>query len=111
MLDSIRKFKTTLLQVDSRTIYLYSLLSGLMTGSVAVLFHKAILLFHGIFYENVAHSSMFSPASVLNEGPTDWGFRHLVLLVLPAFGGLISGILCFYYAPEAAGGGIYEFLD
>lgn len=103
--------KASLLQVNSRTIYLYSLISGLLTGFVAVLFHQGLLALHHIFYETLVKISIFSSHSGLNEFDWDFTPRHLLILFLPALGGLISGILCYYFAPEAAGSGIDEFLD
>ena len=70
--------------------------TGVACGLTAVAFHLAIdTVFHTVF----GFAERLSP-----EGPT-WR-TALLLVLLPAFGGLVTGVLLARFAPDAAGSGI-----
>ncbi len=69
---------------------------GIVTGLIIVLFIKGISLSEHIFFDNLStHLSYLG--------------RYRVLLI-PAVGGLLVGLLIYLFAPEAAGNGVPEVL-
>ena len=89
-----------------RLMLLYVAL-GVLVGGVAILFHIAVEAAEHFLLGGLAG---FHPASPGGESPlfepTHSEFRRWVLIVLPAAGALVSGLLVERFAPEAAGGGI-----
>jgi CIC family chloride channel protein len=96
------------------------ILVGLVAGGGAVCFF--IMLEAGISF-CMGYLANYHPATPLNEPPLfHFGNPNLpmvrwVLLILPAVGGLLSGIIVFAFAPEAEGHGTdaaieaYHFKD
>lgn len=77
---------------ESQKLHVLTFLIGGLCGLAAVLFHWLLEFFQaGIIYR-VASSA----------GP----FRPLLLIVVPAAGGLLAGAALYFYAPEARGSGI-----
>jgi CIC family chloride channel protein len=100
--------------VNTRTIYVYSILIGLLAGSGALLFDALL--------EQASHLTMHVWAQMpipqphgdgggaveeLTAGPP----RRWLLVVLPVVGGLISGLLVKTFAPEAEGTGTDGYID
>jgi len=98
--------------INPRTIYLYSIVIGLLSGAGAIVFnellHAAVEITMGtwarlplppVHGEEVAHA--------LPSGPP----RRWLLVVLPIVGGLISGLLVKTFAPEAQGTGTDGYID
>jgi CIC family chloride channel protein len=91
-----------------------ALLVGLVAGLGAVVFHLACLVVVRYTLDAVAGYRPPGPAGEavpvwLQEGDTL--FRPWMLLVVPAFGGLVSGVLVFTLAPEAEGHGTDAVID
>src|SRR5262245_23596132 len=77
---------------DVQKIYVLTLLIGVICGLAAVLFHLLLDYFQGQF--------IYKAASI----PHWWGM--LLVVILPAAGGLLVGAGLSFYAPEARGSGI-----
>ena len=96
------------LRVDARTIYLYSMLTGLAAGLVAVLFQTAV---HFVQEAVLLEGYPYSPANPdFRAAATNEAHRWL-LLVVPAAGGLVTGVLTHFFGKEARGGGTDQYLD
>lgn len=81
-----------------RLLAIYGLL-GLLAGVAALMFDGAV---------------RWTSAAVLDpliDGEGWQGGARLLLLVLPAFGGLAAGLICARWAPEAMGPGIGAVID
>ncbi|HKK52639.1 MAG TPA: chloride channel protein, partial [Myxococcota bacterium] len=99
--------------VNTRTIYLYSILIGVFAGLGALLFDALL--------EQASHLTMHVWAQlpvpaphgdsigggVVETGPP----RRWLLVLLPVVGGLISGLLVKTFAPEAEGTGTDGYID
>ncbi|MDR0965077.1 MAG: chloride channel protein [Myxococcales bacterium] len=87
-------------------------LVGLVAGLGAVAFYSLLDAAKHLFLDSAAG---FRPAPALGEyalfEPTDRPFVRWLLLVLPALGGLLSGIFVFALAPEAEGHGTDAAID
>ncbi len=94
----------------STRIFLYAALTGLISGLAAVLFTWGLELGHRLFIEHLAGFKRSLPPG---EAQFSFGFlgtplydqRLWLLLLLPALGGLLSGLLVTRWAPEARGPG------
>ncbi|ABS26590.1 chloride channel protein [Anaeromyxobacter sp. Fw109-5] len=87
-------------------VLLHAAVVGLLAGAVGAAFFAALelgqhLLLHGL--------AGFEPARARGEavvaGGGEAAFRPWLLALLPAVGGLVSGLITTRLAPEAAGGG------
>jgi CIC family chloride channel protein len=98
--------------INPRTIYLYSIVIGLLSGLGALAFnellHAAIDITMGS-WARLSLPPMQGEAHdrVMSVDPT----RRWVLLLLPVAGGLISGLLVKTFAPEAEGTGTDGYID
>lgn len=112
MWRKLQQLKRALLHIDSRTIYLYSLATGLLTGGVAILFYKIFKWLLHLFYNTIAHESL---STMRAYEPQFFQFpespARYILLVLPAVGGLVTGLIAHYWAKEVSGTGVDEFLE
>jgi len=112
MFEKFKNLKGLFFRVDSRTIYLYSFFIGLVTGGVAILFNRAIHFLSHLFFDRLAQFPLDSSPSIF----TGFTFSlkdpyYLLVLILPALGGLLVGICSHFFGPEAAGTGIDRMLD
>ncbi len=85
---------------------------GIVVGLAACLFHAALQGMSTLFMDRLIHYSTPRPygeavVAVGSDGP----FRRWLLLVFPALGGLLCGVLVHSFAPEAAGGGGDAMID
>ena len=112
MFVKILKFKNALLRIDSRTIYLYSLLTGMVTGCVAILFHKAFELLSYLIFDLGLKTSLadLRPNSV-HFFTWPKSNASYILLVLPALGGLLVGLIIHFWSSDAKGSGVDDFLE
>ena len=87
-------------------------LIGLIAGGASVLFYYLCQLGMSLFLDGLAG---FRPPASAGEyplfSPGSGELNRWVLLILPAFGGLLSGWLVYSFAPEAAGGGNDAVID
>ncbi len=89
------KIKDFFLAINTRTIYFYSFVTGLLIGLLTILFYKVLIFLLQFNFQAVGQSPL----------------GHLALLILPIVGGLLTGLITYYWAPEAAGTGTELFLD
>jgi CIC family chloride channel protein len=92
------------LRILGRTL-LHAALVGLVAGAIGAAFFAGLEIVQRVLLETAAG---FHPLRAAGEdflaAPPETDFRPLVLLFLPAAGGLLSGLLT-RLAPEARGGG------
>ena len=91
---------------------LYFVLIGVIAGLGSIVFHYLCLLGAHYFMDCIAG---YRPPSPGGENhlllPTSTPFNRMMLLFLPALGGLVSGWLVYTYAPEAEGHGTDAAID
>lgn len=91
---------------------LFGIVIGIVSGFAAVLFYLGISAFsHYIFggisgYYPPSPSGELSPFTIPQASPNIW-----LLLILPAAGGLLAGIIIYTFAPEAEGHGTDAVID
>lgn len=90
----------------SGRLFLASIIVGIVAGIGAILFFAALTQFSHYVLHSAANYFPPEPAGeVSGHAPLGGAIRWWVLLLAPAIGGLLSGILVFTWAPEAAGHG------
>ena len=90
----------------------YFVLIGLIAGLGSIVFHYLCQIGLHFFMDLMAGYRPPSPAG--EHGlllPTDTSFNRLVLLFLPALGGVLSGWIVYTWAPEAEGHGTDAAID
>ncbi len=91
---------------------LYFILIGIIAGTGSIIFIYFCHLGTHYFMELLAG---YLPPQAAGEHhifpPTNTAFKPIVLLFLPAFGGLLSGWLVYNFAPEAEGHGTDAAID
>ena len=91
---------------------LYFVLIGLIAGFGSIVFQYLCQLGLHYFMDVMAGYRPPSPAGEHHLlQPTSMPFNRLILLFLPALGGLLSGWLVYTYAPEAEGHGTDAAID
>jgi CIC family chloride channel protein len=98
--------------INPRTIYLYSVLIGLLSGLGAIAFNELLHLATELTMGSWVRLPLPMPHGEAGEmlapaGPP----RRWLLLLLPVAGGLISGLLVRTFAPEAEGTGTDSYID
>ncbi len=84
----------------------YFVLIGLIAGAGSIAFHYLCQLGIHFFMDLMAGYRPPSPAGEHHLlPPTNTPFNRWILLILPAFGGILSGWLVYTFAPEAEGHG------
>jgi len=111
-LRGIFDFRGIFTNVNTRTIYLYSIAIGLLAGLGAVAFNDLLHWATHLTMHVLARVPVPEPHGevlrvVAPEGPP----RHWLIFVMPIVGGLISGLLVKTYAPEAEGTGTDSYID
>jgi chloride channel protein, CIC family len=99
------------LQLFGRTL-LVCMLVGLVVGLGACLFHVMLSSMHALVMDGLVHENAPRPygepaIELRNMGD----LRRWLLLIVPAIGGLLCGLIVHRFAPEAAGGGGDAMLD
>jgi CIC family chloride channel protein len=105
-------FRGIFTSINTRTIYLCSLLIGVLSGLGAVLF--AALLHYATDITMHTWARLEIPQSlgeVARTLPPDGPTRRWLLVLMPVVGGLLSGLLVRTYAPEAEGTGTDSYID
>lgn len=86
--------------------------SGLISGLAASAFFYGLGWAEYLFQDLIAGYSPLYPAGEhLVTVPSGTAPRPLLFLLLPAFGGLVSGLLVYLLAPEAAGAGTNAMIN
>ncbi len=84
----------------------YCIIVGLMAGTGAVVFHFLCNFGHFFFLDFLAG---YRPSHPAGDPPifghTHHPLRPVVLWMMPAIGGLLSGLLVYFFCPEAQGHG------
>lgn len=98
--------------LNPRTIYLYSVVIGVLSGLGALAFNELLHVATELTMHTWAQVALPQPhgeasAVVSPAGPP----RRWVLFLLPVLGGLISGLLVKTFAPEAEGTGTDGYID
>jgi chloride channel protein, CIC family len=92
--------------LDVGTLFLLCALVGVIAGLGAAGFHYILQLAKHVFLDGLAG---YRPAGPLGETPlfqeTLRPFSRWILFILPAAGGLVSGLIVYLLAPEAEGHG------
>jgi CIC family chloride channel protein len=101
-----------LTSLNPRTIYLYSIIIGLLSGLGAIVFNELLheltnLTMHTWAQLPLPHPQGEGGDAAAPAGPT----RRWLLVLLPVVGGLISGFLIKTFAPEAEGTGTDGYID
>ncbi|MFV1978903.1 MAG: chloride channel protein, partial [Myxococcota bacterium] len=106
-----RRLQEFFASINPRTIYLYSVIIGLLSGLGAIVFNELLHAAVEITMESWARLPLpplkGEGSSHAIPGPP----RRWLLLVLPVAGGLISGLLVKTFAPEAEGTGTDGYID
>lgn len=88
------------------------ILTGVVVGLAACVFHVGIETLRALLLDGVVHYHSPRPAGEpALRLYTDGQFRYWAMILVPAFGGLVSGLLVHFLAPEAAGGGGNQMID
>ena len=91
---------------------IYFVLIGIIAGLGSIVFHYLCQLGKHYFMDLIAGYRPPDPAGEHHLLlPTSTSFNRLILLFLPAFGGILSGWLVYTYAPEAEGHGTDAAID
>jgi CIC family chloride channel protein len=91
---------------------MYFVVIGLIAGLGSIVFHYLSQLGMHYFLDWIAGYRPPSPAGEHHLlTPTSRPFNRWLLLLLPAFGGLLSGWLVYTFAPEAEGHGTDAAID
>ena len=91
---------------------LYFVAIGIIAGLGSILFHYLCQLGLHYFMDFIAGYRPPSPAGEHHLlTPTSTPFSRYTLLLLPAFGGILSGWLVYTFAPEAEGHGTDAAID
>ena len=108
-LKGLRKLLTS---INPRTIYLYSVVIGVLSGLGALVFNELLHAATEITMHGWARVVLPEPMGELSDLPIPAGPpRRWVLFFLPVVGGLISGLLVKTFAPEAEGTGTDGYID
>ncbi|GMR12204.1 MAG: chloride channel protein [Gemmatimonadota bacterium] len=95
-------------RINPRTIYLYSIVIGLLSGLGAIVFNEVLHVVSEITMRDWAHlPGPLSPGEASALLPP----RRWMWVLLPIVGGLISGLLVKAFAPEAEGTGTDGYID
>ena len=96
----------------SGRVLLLSVLVGILAAFGAILFQIAVDFCKYIFLGQIVGLSLGGPAGEITLFHSDpQPYRWPLLLVVPTLGGLASGILVFFFAPEAKGHGTDGVID
>lgn len=98
--------------INTRTIYLYSIVIGILAGVGALLFNEALRIAVDVTMGSWVQLPIPMPAGEAHEMTApDGPPRRWLLLVLPALGGLVAGLLVKTFAPETEGTGTDSYID
>ncbi len=93
-------------------IYFYSIVIGIIAGLFSVLFSYGVVYFQNLIFNHIIHLKLPLPAGEehLNTSTISGETNVLFLLILPAVGAFLSGVISHYFCPEAKGNGTDEII-
>jgi chloride channel protein, CIC family len=92
------------LRILGRTL-LHAALVGLATGALGAVFFYGLELVQWLLLERLAGYQPLRASGEPGFASSHSTFRPWIMFFLPALGGLLAGLICYRFAPEAAGGG------
>lgn len=99
------------LQLLGRTL-LTSLLVGVVVGLAACLFHAGVEALRALLLDKLLHVYAPRPAGEAAIHVDEVGtFRRWLVPIVTGLGGLASGLLSYFFAPESYGGGGDAMID
>jgi len=99
------------LKLLGRTLFT-SLLVGVVVGLAACLFHAGVEMLRALLLDKVLHYYAPRPAGEAALHVEEVGtFRRWLVPIVTGLGGLTSGLLAAWFAPEASGGGGDAMID
>lgn len=99
-------------RVDSRTIYLYAFMVGLLTGAVAIAFSTLIHFLSNFLFDRLARLPLEGTENVMTSLTRGENQPYYILvLLIPAFGGLLVGLCTRYLDADSEGTGVDHLLD
>jgi CIC family chloride channel protein len=111
-LRNIFDFRGIFSNINTRTIYLYSILIGLCAGLGAAAFNALLHVTAEITMTGWAQLAIPQPHGEVAKLATPTGpTRRWLLLVMPVVGGLLSGLFVRTWAPEAEGTGTDSYIE
>lgn len=104
---------------NSNYVYIYSVLLGLLVGTVAIAFSHLLhwITFHVQQWNGQGPNLSVSLSDRLHNITQPWGRTQWLILLVPALGGLLSGLITFGFSKEMSGSGMeylvhgYHFRD
>jgi CIC family chloride channel protein len=108
----LRRLGRLFTSINPRTIYLYSIVIGLLSGLAAIVFNELLHAATEVTMNSWARLAVPQPQGEASDlGIPDGPTRRWLLVLLPVVGGLISGLLVKTFAPEAEGTGTDGYID
>ncbi|MCP4005744.1 MAG: chloride channel protein [bacterium] len=107
-----RSFVHRLRELQSRWI-IYGIAVGLASGLAAVIFFLALEAASHLSFNLLAHMPQPAPPGdqIFHSEVSPGEPRRWLFFILPAIGGLLSGLIVYRFAPEAAGPGTDEMIN
>lgn len=114
-MKKLRAFFHRISVIENRPIYVYSLIIGVLSGLVAIVFEFMLHHATGFLFTQVGQRELAHPYGELQRGmfhyhasgeAVNWYF-----VILPALGGLVSGWIVYKFSPESAGAGTDAMID
>lgn len=108
MLSSIKRFVNI---KHPNSIYVYAVLVGLICGVASMIFSFLLSLLEA-FYNSIHVQNQNKTESIFEK--IDFASNHisstLIIILLPAFGGLVAGLISHFFCKDASGTGTDEMI-
>jgi len=97
---------------SARSLYVYALFIGAFSGLAALAFSYSLAFAEHLILHGLAGLSLAHPAGDFHFEPFRFSGPNLwLLLVLPALGGLVSGLISHIFCPQARGTGTNALIE
>ncbi|MFN6037667.1 MAG: chloride channel protein [Bacteroidota bacterium] len=93
-------------------IFIYAVFTGIFSGLIAMVF--TIILENAEHLVSTLHNFSTTLGKTLPEKfnySTSFPFESLLIVLIPAFGGLVCGLIIYFFCREAKGTGTDEMID